>query len=555
MADLYPNYDETTASRIVRWHPSKLYAELAIFDPPASFAGTPRPVYVFRPGGARQARRDFRIGAAAIEVSPGVYEHTLPGMLTEELGAYVVIVSTPPGGIDFAAAEEPGQEYAPECFLSLSMAKAFLRANVANPAVVGSVHTMSPERRHWLAGGTSAGFWEQLGSEMIPAGDLAELVDAAAARGGGRFRYSHDHTCGHLLGAIGQNRLSAFCEYVINPALAGVPGAYVANGSNPAGAVVLGVTGEAATLKRANRLQVTTSSSYTVNGAQSTGTTALAVQGSAAPMPAGCRVRLTADVSGSPTVYEFVVGADFAGGTGTIDARAWSSPTVGTIANGAALEVVQEFAVRTDYAGGTGSVAIWPSVQFPVQPGSAVELLHPSGEAYGAHSWAVGYTGTASMGRVWRSDDLSGVGVPLEEKRDADADRLLRADNPRAFELNLLAVGSFGNGLQRVDTLTAERSFWLRRNVATPTPLPEFVDLHDTGDMAHWLHEAYLLRLAAGRNVAGLGAYLGDRRDNPTGTGAVPANQPWLLGRYGTYDPQVAKAWLTDPARFGGAFA
>lgn len=552
MPDLYPSYDETTASRIVRWHASKLYGEAAIFDPPASFAGTPRPVYVFRPGGARQARRDFRIGGS--ETTPGV--HTLAGMMTEELGAYVVVLSTPPGGIDVAAAEEPGQEYAPESFLSTALAKAFLRANCTNPAVVGNVHTISPLRRHWCAGGTSAGFWEQLCSEMVPPGDFAELADAEAARGGGKFRYAPDHTCGHIIGAIGQNRLSGFCEYVVDPALAGGGSStYVASGSNPAGQQTLNVSGDTVTLKRANRLVVATSSSYTINGAQSTGAISIAVQGSATPIPAGCRIRLTADVSGTPTQFEFVVGADFAGGAGSIDARNWSPSDAGTIANGAAITVVQELAVTADFAGGGGAVSIWPSLQFPVAVGSTISVQHPAGEGYGVHSWAVGYLGTASMGRVWRSDDAGGRGVPLAEKRDADADRLLRADNPRALELNVLALGAFGNGLQRVDTLTAERSFWMRRNVAVPTILPEHVDLHDTGDIAHWMHQAYLLRLAAGRNVAGLAAYLGDRRDNPTGTGVVPANQPWLLGRNASFDPQVAKAWLTDPARFGGAFA
>lgn len=551
MPDLYPTYDETTASRIVRWHPSKLHAELAVFDPPASFAGTPRPVYVFEVGGARQARRDLSIGSS--EISPGV--HSLPGMFTEELGAYVVVVSTPPGGIDFPAAEEPGQEYSPECRLSSALAKMFLRANAANPAVVGNVHTISPLRRHWIAAGVSAAVWSQLGSEMIPAGDLAELADAEAARGNGRFRYHPDHTCGYFFGSIGQNRLSSFCEYVTDPALAGGPSTYVTTGTNNAGASALTIGGDSAQLKRANRIVVTTSTSYTVNGAQSTGTTALAVQGSATPIPQGARVRLTANVSGTPTAYEFLVASDFAGGSGVLDARNWSSGTVGTIANGAPVSITLEFAVAVDFAGGAGSVSVWPSIGFPILAGSSVEVRYPVGAAYGVHSWAVGYCGTASMGRVWRSDDPSGRGVPMGEKRDADVDRFVRANNPRVYELNIQLNGGPSDSLQRVDSLTHPRSFWLRRNVATPVPLPDHIDLHDEGDMLHILHQLYVLRLAAARNVAGLSAYVGGRESNPTGTGVVPANQPYLLGRHADHNPQVLKAWLQDPARYGGAFA
>lgn len=551
MADLYPTYDESTASRIVRWHPSRLHAELAVFDPPASFAGTPRPVYVFEKGGARQGRRSFSIGSS--ETSPGV--HSIPGMMTEELGAYVVVVSTPPGGLDFEAAEEPGQEYAPECRLSSALAKMFLRANAENPDVVGATHTLSRLRRHWISAGVSAGVWSQLGSEMIPAGDLADLADAEAARGNGRYRYDHDHTSGFFFGSIGQNRLSSFCEYVVDPALAGGPSTYVTAGAHAVDDAALSIAGDTAFLRRANRIVVTTTSGYTANGNQTTGTTGLVVHGDTPAIPQGVMVQLVADVGGVPTDFQFLVGADYPGGAGVIDARNWTGGGPGDIADGEPLRMTLEFAVTHDYAGGAGAVDIWPAVGFPIASGSEVELRYPVGYAYGEHSWAVGYMGTASMGRVWRSDDASGRGVPLGAKRDADVDRFVRPNNPRVYELNIQINGAESDSLHRVDSLVHPRSFWVRRQTQHPAPLPEYIDLHDPGDMIHLLHQLHVLRVAAGRNLNGLSAYLGNRKSNPTGVGVVPADQPYLHGRHIAHDAQVLKAWLQDPDRFGGAFA
>lgn len=543
MADLFPSYDETTASRIVRYHPSKPYAEVAIWDPPAAFTGT-RPCYVFKSGGARQAKRDFRIGSS--ETSPGV--HTVAGMMTEELGAYVCVYATPPGGIDFEAAEEPGQEYAPECRISDALAGAFLRGNYDNPDVFGSTRTASPHRRQWCGGGTSAGVFDNLGAQLIPAGDLWDLIDRDAARGGGRFRYGADHTFGFFNGAIGQNRISTFGEYVTSDV--GVS-SYVAAGTNNAGASVLGVSGDSITFRRHNRIWVTTTTSYVTSGAVNTGAINFPVSGDTPPIPAGVFVQVTAS---DASEHEFIVGTDYAGGAGTIDAREWSPGGTIAITPGAALSIRYEYAVRTDYAGGAGSVAVYPTLQFPVAAGSVVELIHPNQEGYGEHSWAVGYCGTASLGRVWRSDAASGRGVPLQEKRDGDLDRMARADNPRAFELNLMISGAEGESLNRVDILTGERSFWERRGAAVGAPaivLPEHHNLHDTADMAFLMHQLYVLRLAAGINTTGLGAYLGGRSSNPLGTDAAV---PWLLGRNAAFDAQVLKAWLTDNARFGGSF-
>lgn len=537
MPDLYADYTEATASRIVRWHVDRLYAELAVWDPPASFAGTPRPVYLFCSGGARQARRDFRIGSA--ETSPGSGIHTVPGMMTNELGAYVVVMSTPPGGLDFVAAEEPGQEYAPDCHGSAALAAMFLRANVANPAVVGSVCTMSPLRRNWTLGGTSAGVWMQLGAQLCPPGTFSELAAAEALRGGG-FRYDPDHTAGHALLSIGQNRLDTFNEYVVSDL---GPSSYVA-GVKAAGQTSIDVSGDTITLRRGNRLSLLTTTGYTCTGSAS-GSTTLAVTGSSAPIPAGCRIRV--NVSG--TDYEHLVAADYAGGTGSVSIV--GDPLTVTVPAATAVLIRNEVAVVADYAGGTGSVSVWPALQFPLAASTEVELLHDNSEGYGEHSWAVGYTGTASMGRVWRSDDPSGRGVPLQEKLDASISPLVVASNPRTYDLNLVLSGTDGGTLQRVDQLAGDRSFWPRRNVSTPHVLPEHMNLHDCGDMAHLMHLMYTFRAARGVNVAGLAGYFGTRYANPLGT---DASVPWLKGRNAAYDAQVAKTFLTDPTRFGGAF-
>lgn len=545
MVDLYANYDETTASRIVRWHPSKPYAEVAIWDPPASFAGTPRPVYVFKSGGARQAKRDFRIGSA--ETSPGV--HTVAGMMTNELGAFVCVYATPPGGIDFEAAEELGQEYAPECRLSDAMPLMFLRGNTTNPTVVGSTHTMQTATRYWCGAGTSAGVFDNLGAQMVPPGDFREAVDADAQRGHGQFRYHWDHRVGHFIGAIGQSELHTFCEYVVDDAGAST---YV-TGAASAGASTIPLSGDTILLYRANRLSITTTTSYVTTGTMTVGgTSSFTVSGSSTSIPAGAFVQITASDLND---YEFLVGADYAGGVGAIDARDWTDtlPAV-DIPAGTAVRIRYEYAVTADYAGGSGSVGVWPTVQFPIASSSPVELMHMTGEGYGADSWAVAYTGTKSMGRVWRSDDASGLGVPLMEKYDASIGPLVVASNPRAYELNLMISGAYSEELQRVDSLTHERSFWARRS-SVPAILPEHISLHASGDMAYLMHKLYVLRAARSINVAGLAAYLGSRRDNPTGTGVEPANQPYLLGRNSSYSAAVVKAFLTDGARFGGAFA
>ncbi len=548
MPALYNDYDESTASRVVRWRRDSRYAVMAIWDPPGSFSG-PRPVYIFEPGGARQARRDLGIGSAELG-SIGSGDWTVPGLMTNVLGAYVVCVSTPPGGLDFAAAEESDQEYAPECRASAAQAIMFLRGNYDNDAIVGGTHTIAPEPRYWCGGGVSAGCWNQLGAQMLPAGAFGELADVASARGGG-FRYDHDHRVGHFLGAIGQNRLSSFCEYVLDPDLVG-SGTYVTSGTVAVSASTIPVSGDTALLYRANRLYVRTSTSYTVASDTAVGSTSIPITGSATAIPSGCIGRVQAV---DAEYYTFDVTADFAGGTASIDARNWGTSYTGNIPAGTALEIVQEFAVTADYAGGSGNVDVWPVVKFPIASASVVEVRDMSMSVYGADSWAVGYTGTKSMGRVWRTDDASGRGVPYQTKLDANVDRFVRADNPRCFELNLMLSGAAGQSLHRVDDLTGTQSFWTRRNVAPSVLLPEFIDLHDSADMAHLMHQIYLLRVAASRNVDGLHAYLADRLANPTGTGLVPANQPWLKGRNASYTYSVVQSFLTDSSRFGGAFA
>lgn len=544
MPPLYSTYDTSTASRIVRWHRDKLYAELAIWDPPGSFAGTPRPVYWFEPGGARQARNPLDIGNA--ENSPGVY--TVPGYMTNVLGAYVVVCSTPPGGVDFSRAEESGQEFAPECRISAAMARMFWRGNATNTAVVGSTHTASTLRKDMAAAGVSAGSWNQLGAEMIPPGDLAWIVGANASRGGGRFRYHHDHTAGHFLASIGQNNLAGFSDSQLDPALIG-DGSYTLSGAVSSGSSTIPVTGDSALLYRGGRIIVLSDSSYVVGAAGGTsGATSLPITGSAMAIPEALWIEFTV----GSNVYRSLVTAAYAGGTGSIqllnDALAENVPA------GTAIRVAQEFAITADYAGGSGNVSVWPTAQVALASGSTVEVQTTIGSAYGAASWAIGYCSDANSNRPWRSDDASGRGVPMAEKIDASVQRFLTATNPRSYELNLFVYGPYGSGLQFVDRLTGERSFWVRRNVAEGTLLPEHIDLHDTADMAEFCHRAYLLRSARSLNTAGIAAYLGSRRDNPRGT---DASVPWLLGRANTVGGTLGESFglfVSNVSRFGGAF-
>jgi hypothetical protein len=543
MPALYNTYNEVSASRVIRWRRDSRYAVMAIWDPPVAFTG-PRPVYIFEPGGARQARRDLSIGAAE-NGSIGSGDWTTAGLMTNVFGAYVVCVSTPPGGLDFEGAEEPDQEYAPDCRSSAALAAMFLRGNYDNTAVVGATRTIAPEPRYWCGGGASAGCWNQLGAQMMPHGSFGPLADRLAARGGS-FKYDDDHRVGYFVGSIGQNRVSTFCEYYLDPALSGGGGSYVTSSSVSVGGSVIPLSGDTKLIYRANRIYVRTTTSYTVSSTTSAGSSSLPITGSATAIPAGC--------IGSVSGYTFHITADFAGGTGNLDARLWSSSS-GSVSSGASLEIIQEFAVTADFGGGPGSVSVWPNVQFPIQSSSVVEVRGFNWSSYGTHSWAVGYLGTASMGRVWRSDAASGLGVPMAEKVDANVDRVVRADNPRVFELNIMLSGGGSESLQRVDSLTAHNSFWVRRNADPSAVVPEFIDLHDASDMAHLAHQIYLLRSASSRNVSGIEAYLSDRRGNPTATGVVPANQPWLKGRSASFDYTAVQAFLTSASRFGGAFA
>lgn len=544
MPPLYASYDTTTASRIVRWHRDKLYAELAIWDPPGSFAGSARPVYWFEPGGARRARNDLGIGDA--ESSPGVY--TVPGYMTNVLGAFVVVCSTPPGGVDFSRVEESGQEFSPECRISAAMARMFWRANVTNTAVVGNTHTASALRKDMAAAGVSAGSWNQLGAEMIPPGDLVDIVGSGASRGGGRFRYHHDHTAGHFLASIGQNNLAGFSDSQIDPALVG-DGSYTLSGAVSSGSSTIPITGDSALLYRGGRIIVSSSSSYVVGAAGgSNGATTLPVTGSAMAIPEALWVEFT--VGGN--TYRALVTAPYAGGTGSIEIL--NDALEEDIPAGTAVRVVQEFAITADYAGGSGSVSVWPTAQVALASGSTVEVQTTIGSPYGAPSWASGYVGDANSNRPWRSDDASGRGVPMQEKVDASVQRFLTADNPRSYELNLFVYSPFASELQFVDRLTGERSFWTRRNVAAGTLLPEHINLHSSADMAEFCHRAYLLRAARGRNTAGIAAYLGGRRDNPRGT---DASVPWLLGRANAVGGTLGASFgsfVTNAARFGGAF-
>lgn len=535
MPPLYATYDQTTVSRVIRWKVDGRYCLAAIWDPPTGFSG-PRPTYVYENGGARQRKRALWLGNA--ETAPGVY--STPGMLTNDLGAYVVVVSLPPGGIDFEAAEETGQEYGADWRLSAAIAAAFLRGNYANPAVFGTAYTASPLRRHWFGAGDSAGACSQLGGQLIPRGELGELVEARAMRGRSKYRIGWDHTFGHFWYFQGQNRLEQFHELVVDSNLPDDEvGTYVLSGSVALGGSLLPVSGDSLAINRGNRLRAITATSYVASG-DSTGATSLQVSGSSEPIPQGAWLRF--NVSG--TDYEHLVVADFAGGSGSVSIV--GSPLEVDVPASTAIEVVVQFAVTSDFAGGAGNVGVWPAAEFPLASGAVLEFVRDNAEGYGEFGWSVGYPGTASDGRPWRSDHASGRGVPLEEKLDAGLGRLTVPNNPRLLELNLFVSGAHAESMHRIDSLTHPRSFWTRRNQSTPAALPEFISLHDEADAAELSHRFHL---AGSTNVH---AYLGNRRSNPSGT---DPSLPWLKGRNAGGLPDLIKAFLTDPNRVGGSFA
>ena len=518
----YATYDTTTASRVLRWRGRGRYHVAAVWDPPSGFTGA-RGVFLRKHGGKRHNPRDLSLGA-----------NTTAQMFTDTLGAFVIAYDCDPGGFWLGDAEEIDLEFADESPASDALFPMLVRAHCADPWLVGSTRTIDPAPARWAAGGESSGAFDSARAQLVALGGFGDLAARESVRGGRRFRFDPDHRVGHLFLYIGQNRLSSFNEYTTATAGASTFVSKTSGGSNQAGASTLRLVGDTIDLRRANRLRIRASSGATATGSSS-GSATLAVSSSFPALRTGTYI--VYDLGAGPV--ELNVVADYAGGAGSVSIF---PSLVENIPGATALQIRFDQAVTSDVAAPATSatpvdVPTWPPLAVTIPDASSVELLHFY-EGYGPASWASAYLFSGNSGYTWRT-------FPFDQKREADVDLLLdHAPNPRLRELNVALAGPFGNSLQRLDSLTDPRSFWVR-HAGAPAILPERMDLHDTGDMAVLAHKLY----QGGARVLG---YLGGREDNPGGTsGAVP----WLGGRNGAFSSAILAAFLTDPSALGGAFS
>ena len=553
MVATYLEYIRERASRIVRYKADGVECELAIFDPPSVspvdgtvFTGA-RPVAIHEAGGARRKRPDYNIGSSATAQ-----------MFNDELGAYVVIAGVTQGGLDDGDSEEFEMLNAPESVIESALVVMFLKGNATDPRVCGDTFTMQTSSRYYCHWGDSSGAWHGMMAQLVPAGDFAYLASEAAQRGSD-YKYHPDHTVSFLYEFEPQNRISNFCESVVDTAAAtvgdadfGGEGTYVVDSDAAAGATTVALSGDTAKLYRANRLRIDTETTYLTNGSIADGANSIPVDTGTAAIPVGCYIKFDTTDSNWHLVSE-----DYAGGAGNIRivGDAVDSDTPGTpIPDNTMIHVRFTYAVTADFT--SGSVSIKPSVQYPITASSsAVAIERIAGEALGIDekSWAGGgYGFTGNSGFVWRSDHHSGRGFPLARKRQMDVDYMVRSDNPRAKEINLLIVAPASTTILRSDILTGERSFWINRNLeieglsVAEYVDPTYVDLHDGANSSLLARKLYLL---GNQNVT---IYVGTRFDNPLGTSE---DIPELAGRYSTFSNAILKAYLTNANRQGGSFA
>lgn len=552
MSHTYATYSRDTAgAKIVRYKRFGNYCELVVIPPPAvdpndptnTFSGA-RPVCICWPGGGNMEQANWNWAGNGL-----LYE------LTDTLGAYVVLANGTQGGNYLETAEEGDMMFSPQLQEETALANMFLRANCDNPDVVGDDFTIDPDPRYWMMYGDSAGGWRSIWGQLIPRGDFGDLIDAEAATGNTTYKYHHDHTVNHIFATSIQSNVSQFHEsdaYHVMPALTGPDNLltglhYKVDGELAIGSTTVPLTGESHTnhiLYRGNRIYIVQATNYQAVGTN-TGS-ALAVDGDTVAIPHRCFIVYD---NGGTNEYVLVTEA-YAGGDGTISV--YDLPS--TVSDNTPISIAQEFCLTSDadYAPTTGTVTVWPETAILFSDQSVIKRILTGQEIFGSYSWAIGYIGTASDSRFWRSDHDTGRGIAIEDKLAADITPLIRSDNPRIGELNIFLYRSAGSSLQRIDTLTGDESFWIRRNMDTPAALPEHNSLHDEGDAAHFAHTFYL---AAG-NTDNIRAYIGDARSNPSETSD---EVPWLRGTNDTYSAAavVTKAinFFSNDARAGGSFS
>jgi hypothetical protein len=191
------------------------------------------------------------------------------------------------------------------------------------------------------------------------------------------------------------------------------------------------------------------------------------------------------------------------------------------------------FAITANYAGGAGSISVFPTSPVIIPDNTPVVFQHPNGEPYGALSWAQQYLFSSACGYIWRSDDSSGDGFPIEIKRQADVDYLFDLTNPRVHEVRVMFNGSSGSDLY-TSALSGEKSFLLNWTPGEPNAV--HIDLHADFQAfyaAYWLYEV------AGNTATQL--YVGNTTSN---VNPGDPSVPWNKGRNSDFSAAILKAWL-----------
>jgi hypothetical protein len=190
-------------------------------------------------------------------------------------------------------------------------------------------------------------------------------------------------------------------------------------------------------------------------------------------------------------------------------------------------------AIKVDFAGGAGTVSVFPVVPVNIPDNTPIVFVHANAETYGELSWAQQYLFSAASGYVWRSDDASGDGFPMDIKVQADVDYMLDLTNPRVYEVSVFFNGADVDSLI-TSALTGEQSFL--NNWTPGVPHYAYIDLHGAHQpfyFAWWLYE-----VAGNTDVV---VYCGDSTVNVNyGDPSVP----WNKGRNGDFSPSVLKTYL-----------
>lgn len=444
-------------------------------------------------------------------------------MLVNELNAAVIGYDVSPGFFQLESGEDFNSRDVFHKQLEHVAAISRIRTMLSVAGTLPNGMTVTTNPALSMQSGESSGGYDAMRAQFLPARAIPTSL-RRAINPDARFGRDQNHLCNIVLANIAQGPLSQFCEYVTSTS---GDTTYLSNGTNSAGATTLVVDGDSAQLYRANRIAVSFATFYVSSGVAS-GATLIPVSGDARALKRGDWITFVV----AATTYEHQIQDDYAGGSGSIKVQTSISVTIPA---STAIGYRQELVVKADHSG-SGSISVYPSLTLAVPDNTPIVLLHAAaGETYGAKSWAQQYLFSSSSDYVWRSDDASGRGFPMDVKRLADVDYLFDLANPRVHQVNLILTGASANSLVTSD-LTGERSFLSAANFTPGVPAAHFIDLHSE-HQAFWI--AYWLRMVAfNMNVA---LYAGNKVTNAN-SGDVSV--PWNLGTNADFSSAVLKAYL-----------